>query len=41
MSSKMIKRLPVIKNGKLVGAVSFRDVIRYGKSSDEGEYFFN
>lgn len=43
MSSKKIKRLPVIKNGKLVGAVSFRDIIRYaGKgSSDEGEYFFN
>lgn len=43
MSSKKIKRLPVVKNGKLVGAISFRDVIRYaGKGgSEEAEYFFN
>ena len=29
MASKMIKRLPVVKKGKLVGAISFRDVIKH------------
>ena len=42
MASKMIKRLPVVKDGKLVGAISFRDVIRYGKGNGTtDEYFFN
>lgn len=43
MANSQLKRLPVIKNGKLVGAISFRDVIRYLESSsaEEGDFFFN
>tara|TARA_Y100000310_G_scaffold261214_1_gene270480 strand:- start:4146 stop:4541 length:396 start_codon:yes stop_codon:yes gene_type:complete len=46
MAGKKIKRLPVMRNGKLVGAISFRDVIRHAKGSgsggsSEGEFFFN
>ena len=45
MVSRKVKRLPVIKNKKLVGAISFRDVIKHakssGSSSDEGDFFFN
>ena len=44
MADSQIRRLPVVKNGKLVGAISFRDVIRHGSEnaeSDEGDFFFN
>jgi len=45
MASNKIKRLPVMNNGKLVGAISFRDVIRHSKSgkseSSDGDFFFN
>jgi CBS domain-containing protein len=44
MTGRKLKRLPVMKNGKLVGAISFRDVIRYsekGGSGDGGDFFFN
>jgi CBS domain-containing protein len=44
MASRKIKRLPVVNKGKLVGAISFRDVIRYsekGGSGDGGDFFFN
>ncbi|MEM3074701.1 MAG: CBS domain-containing protein [Candidatus Pacearchaeota archaeon] len=46
MASKGLRRLPVIKNGKLAGAVSLRDIIKYAKknskpSEDEGDFFFN
>lgn len=46
MAGKKIKRLPVLRKGKLVGAISFRDVIRYAKSggdsgSSDGDFFFN
>ena len=45
MADKQIRRLPVVRNGKLVGAVSFRDIIRYSKTGqsggDEGDFFLN
>jgi len=45
MADKQIRRLPVVRKGKLVGAVSFRDIIRYSKSGqsggDEGDFFLN
>jgi CBS domain-containing protein len=44
MASKGLKRLPVVDSGKLVGAISFRDVIRHAHKSgvaEEGDFFFN
>ena len=46
MAGKKIKRLPVLRKGKLVGAISFRDVIRHAKGSGsegsgKGDFFFN
>ena len=46
MTDKKIKRLPVVKNGKLVGAVNFTDVIGHcefskGDGDSGGDFFFN
>ncbi len=41
MYNRKIKRLPVIKNDKLVGEINLADVISYAKGIDEGDFFFN
>jgi len=46
MAGKQIRRLPVVKNGKLVGAISLRDIIRHMSYNDsegdsEEDFFFN
>src|SRR3989344_4340027 len=47
MVERKVKRLPVIKNGKLVGAISFRDVIKKDRKekgneeNPEENFFFN
>ncbi len=47
MVERKVKRLPVIKNGKLVGAISFRDVIKNlekekgNEENPEENFFFN